>query len=97
MRVVWTRQALAHLDEIQDFIALDSPAAAYRVALEVYTRTENGLSGSPRMGRIGRASGTRELVFADLPYIVVYRVVDEVQILAVMHTARDWPDTFPNS
>lgn len=94
MRVVWTRQALVHLDDIQDFLAKDSPAAAYRVALQLYMRTEEGLSGAPWMGRTGRASGTRELVFADLPYIVVYRVADEVQILAVMHTARDWPDEF---
>jgi plasmid stabilization system protein ParE len=46
------------------------------------------------MGRRGRASDTRELVFADLPYIVVYRVTNQVEILAVVHTARDWPEAF---
>jgi toxin ParE1/3/4 len=45
-------------------------------------------------GRKGSARGTRELVFADLPYVVAYRVTDEVEILAVIHTARDWPESF---
>jgi plasmid stabilization system protein ParE len=46
------------------------------------------------MGRAGRALNTRELVFADLPYIVVYRVTANIEILAVVHTARNWPESF---
>lgn len=46
------------------------------------------------LGRIGRARGTRELVFPDLPYIVVYRVTDSVEILALVHAARQWPEDF---
>lgn len=94
MRVVWTRPALAHLDEIQDYIAQDSPSAAYRVASEIASRSENNLGINPMMGRLGRARGTRELVFANLPYIVVYRVTSRVEILAVVHTAREWPESF---
>lgn len=94
MRVVWTPAALSDLDEIQDYIARDSPVAAYRVVLELTTRTRVNLSGYPLMGRVGRASGTRELVFPDLPYIVAYRVTEKVEILAVVHAARDWPTDF---
>jgi toxin ParE1/3/4 len=97
MRVVWTAPALSNLEEIQDYIAAESPAAAYRVALTLFSRTEDGLSANPMMGRRGRARETRELVFADIPYIVVYRVTDRVEILAVMHTARDWPEDFSDS
>lgn len=46
------------------------------------------------MGRVGRAVGTRDLVFPDLPYIVAYRVTDKVEVLAVVHMAREWPDEF---
>ncbi len=47
------------------------------------------------MGRPGRSQGTRELVIAGSPYIVVYIVDDiEVQIVAVFHSAMRWPDTF---
>ena len=97
MRVVWTPAALSCLDEIQDYIAQDSPAAAYRVVLDLTTRTRINLSAYPMMGRVGRASGTRELVFADLPYIVAYRVTDKVEVLAVVHTAREWPEDFDES
>lgn len=95
MRVVWTPTALSSLDEIQDYIAQDSPVAAHRVVLELTTRTRTSLGDFPLIGRSGRAGGTRELVFPDLPYIIVYRVTERVEILAVVHTAREWPDDFP--
>lgn len=94
MRVAWTRIALAQLDEIQDYIAQDSPAAAYKVTAKVMERTGRLLSGTAFAGRVGRARNTRELIFADLPYIVVYRVGEAVEILAVVHSARQWPDEF---
>lgn len=93
MLVRWTRLALTDLDEIQDFIAQDSPRAAFEIAREIADRTET-LSGHPLSGRAGRVRGTRELVLARIPYVVVYRVTDQVEILAVVHTARDWPEQF---
>jgi len=46
----------------------------------------------PNRGRVGRASDTRELVFAPLPYIAVYQVIeDQVQVLRVRHASQDWP------
>jgi toxin ParE1/3/4 len=94
MRVVWTRVALTHLDEIQDYIAQDSPAAAFRVAVELTDGADRLLSTNPMIGRLGRARGTRELVFDGLPYIVAYPVTNQVEILAVVHTARQWPESF---
>lgn len=94
MRVVWTAPALNHLEDIQDYIAQDSPVAAYRLALDLTDRTNRALSQNPMMGRIGRAKGTREFVVSGVPYIVVYRVNDQVEILAVVHTAREWPERF---
>jgi len=48
----------------------------------------------PRMGRIGRIAGTRELVLSGTPYVVIYdlRNMDEqIYILRVLHGARRWP------
>lgn len=46
------------------------------------------------MGRIGRIKATRELVLADIPYIIPCHVNGEtVQILTVMHAAQRWPQT----
>ena len=44
------------------------------------------------MGRRGRAHDTHEWVVRGLPYIVVYRIndeVDELRVLAIFHGAQD--------
>ena len=94
MRVSWTIAALRDLDQIQDFIAHDSPIAAYKLATELMSRTDKLLAANPKAGRMGRAQGTRELVMSGTPYIVVYRVRDLVEVIAVVHGAREWPDNF---
>jgi plasmid stabilization system protein ParE len=46
----------------------------------------------PHAGRPGRVPGTRELVIADTPFIVIYRVVAKtLQVIAVLHAAQKWP------
>ena len=94
MEVVWTTTALEELDTIQDFIALDSPAAAHKLASALIGRASALLSRHPLGGRLGRAPGTRELPVTGTPYIVVYRVHERVEILAVIHGARRWPESF---
>ena len=91
MRVIWTRRAFKHLDEIQDFIAQDRPIAAFEVVTDLTARTMSTLETAPMAGRPGRVPHTRELVFADLPYIVAYRVAEHVEIIGVLHVAREWP------
>jgi toxin ParE1/3/4 len=50
---------------------------------------------NPALGRAGRVAGTRELVVAEAPYIIPYRVRgDAVEILRVFHAARKWPERF---
>ena len=45
----------------------------------------------PRSGRIGRMPETRELVVSGTPYIVVYLVSDDVELIRVLHGAQKWP------
>jgi toxin ParE1/3/4 len=94
MLVVWTLPALNHLDDVQDHIAKESPKAAHRLVNSLIDRTEQMLSINPKIGRTGRVAGTRELVVARTSYIVVYRILDNVEILAVVHAAREWPEKF---
>ncbi len=94
MPIAWTLPALDNLDEIQDHIAQDSPKAAHRLVNDLIVRAETLLSANPLIGRVGRVKGTRELVVAGTSYIVVYRVAKQVEIVAVMHAARSWPDEF---
>ena len=94
MQVLWTRPALADVESLQDFIATDNPGAAWRLVDALFDRTEKLLSGNPHAGRKGRVPRTRELVLSGIPFIVAYRVTDRVEILAVVHSARDWPKDF---
>ncbi|WP_090220109.1 type II toxin-antitoxin system RelE/ParE family toxin [Pseudomonas cedrina] len=40
----------------------------------------------------GRLSGTREMVVHP-NYLVVYRVIEQVEILTVLHTRQEFPST----
>lgn len=94
MRVKWIRRALRDLDEVEAYIARDNPAAAAETVLGI-ARAVSLLQEQPGIGRAGRVPGTRELVIPDSPYIVPYRVKDNiVQVLRVYHASRQWPDCF---
>jgi addiction module RelE/StbE family toxin len=83
------------LADIHERIAADNPAAAARLVERIRTAVER-LGAHPGIGRPGRVAGTRELVIAGTPYIVPYRVKDEVvQIITILHGAQRWPDRFP--
>jgi toxin ParE1/3/4 len=94
--VIWLDEALEDLKSIGNYIAQDNPQAAYKVLLTIKS-TADALAEQPLVGRKGRVNQTRELVIRDLPYIVPYTITSEnIQILAVMHTARKWPNQFEN-
>jgi toxin ParE1/3/4 len=94
MDVVWRRQAEYDLERIFDFILQHDPDAARHVCDRIERRVGQ-LRDHPHLGRPGRVARTRELVAAGTPYIVVYRVAtSRIDILAVIHTARRWPQTF---
>ena len=90
-RIRWTERALRRLDQIGAFIEKDNPTAAAQVVVRIVSVVDN-LAEHPAMGRVGRVKGTRELVLADIPYIIPCRVVgDEIEILTVMHAAQRGP------
>jgi toxin ParE1/3/4 len=94
MRLVWTRPAARDLEAIGDYIARENPTAAGRIIQRIHTRTQD-LVAHPDIGRTGRVGNTRELVITSTRFIVVYRVGKEtVEMLAVFHSARRWPETF---
>lgn len=95
MNIVWTGPAVADLDEIFTFIARENVESARHVVEEIYRSVEINLRGHPGLGRAGRVEGTREYILSGLPYLVPYRVKrSEIQILRVLHAARDWPKEF---
>ncbi len=94
MIVRYTRQALADLDEARAYIALDRPAAAQAISRRI-REAITGLAQYPDRGRLGRVTGTRELIIAGTPFVAAYRVNGEhVDVLTIMHGARRWPSAF---
>lgn len=94
MKLVWTEPARQDLRDIFSYIAEENPHAAKRLLAEIKERTVL-LQDRPELGRAGRVNGTRELVLTGTQYVLPYRVKEqEIQILAVFHSARLWPDSF---
>ena len=94
MTLKWTRRALRDMQHLHDYIADDNPAAVRRMVSRIREATSH-LRRSPQIGKRGRIEDTRELVIAGTSYIMVYCLEGEqVQIVAVIHSAQRWPDTF---
>ena len=94
MNISWTRIAVQDLRAVWDFVGSDNEAAADKIIRRTFSAIEQ-LQRHPNFGRPGRVSGTRELVIIGTPYIVSYRSIrQEIQILAIVHGARRWPENF---
>ena len=88
MRIRWNPKADKDMENVEAYISQDSPSAAIKVILDIITQVEQ-LRDFPALGRAGRVVGTRELVISGKPYIVPYRIKENVvEILRVFHTAR---------
>lgn len=89
-RPEWTDPAVTDLENIQDYLARDSTEYADSVVERLILSVER-LKSFPQSGRaVSEASDlkVRELIVST--YRIIYRVrKDKVQILAVVHCARD--------
>jgi addiction module RelE/StbE family toxin len=91
MQIRWSSAAAEDLSRIFEYIRPDNPSAAERVVRTIYD-TAGSLESFPYRGRVGRVDGTRELVLPSLPFVVVYRVLeDAVEVAKVIHGAQRWP------
>jgi toxin ParE1/3/4 len=91
MKLRWLRSGSESLKRHVDYIASVNPAAARTVRRTVRDSVLR-LCDFPESGRQGHIAGTRELIVAGLPYVVVYRISPgTVEILLVLHTAMNRP------
>ena len=88
----WEDLAVADPRAIVDSISDDNPEAAQALKEDIETRASQ-LRETPRLYRVGRVDGTREMVVRS-NYLVVYAEDPRtVTILRVRHAARRWPET----
>ena len=91
MNIRWSPEAADDFAGIVEFIRTQNPSAAARIAQSI-DRSVTSLESFAQRGRPGRVEGTRELVLAPLPFIVVYRIKQNViEAVRVLHGSQRWP------
>lgn len=96
MKIVWLKPANQDLLDAIAWLNARNPTAAKRITQHIYEQIKQ-LQQYPQSGRHGRVADTRELVIQHTRYIIVYRLnaaTQTIEILALMHAAQHWPDTF---
>lgn len=84
--------ALADREAIMEFVAAENPVAAIALDDQFEAKAEQARQ-RPTLYKLGRVKGTREIVVRP-NYVMIYAVgtdADEVIVLRVLHTARQWP------
>lgn len=96
-KIRWTEKASSNLQAIHDYIAKDSKTYATRFIKSLIKATTK-LETMPRCGRIVselERYNFREVIYQN--YRIVYRIIEgteDVEILAVMHDAREIKTAF---
>lgn len=94
MEITWRPAAVDDIENARTYIAVHDPQAAARIVRAVLAAVQR-LADRPLLGRPGRVEGTRELVVPRTPYLVAYAAVgDQLVILAILHGAQEWPESF---
>tara|TARA_Y100000590_G_C15525688_1_gene941137 strand:+ start:533 stop:829 length:297 start_codon:yes stop_codon:yes gene_type:complete len=89
MKIVWTRQALERLEEIEDFISRDSSSRAVKF-IDKLIKKGDSLESQPKCGRVVPEFGSpdiREIIEGN--YRIVYRLKkSRIEILTVFEGHR---------
>ena len=73
---------------ISDYLKDHSPRYRPPTMRKLFEKIR-ALKETPYIGRPGRIEGTRELLFSPMPYIVVYRVIEQtIEIWRIWHTSQ---------
>lgn len=90
--VIWAETALAELDAVADYIALDKPSAAKKLVQTVFSKT-GLLADFPEMGSV-----PNELVDLDYRQLIInpcrifYRITSDQQQVYIVHILREEQD-----
>lgn len=91
VKLIWTDQAISDLEDIGNYIAENSENFAKRTVQKLFDRPHI-LKEFPKVGRIvpeTNNENVRELIEGN--YRIIYEVIsaDQINILAIHHSARN--------
>jgi addiction module RelE/StbE family toxin len=88
-RIRWAPAAADDLEEVYNYLCEHHPSMA-QPTIRILYEAARSLKRFPNRGCIGQKEGTRELIVAPMPYIVVYGVEREVvHIFRVIHASQE--------
>jgi toxin ParE1/3/4 len=91
VRLRWTPAAAADLEHISEHLRQHHARYRQPKMRKLYELIRS-LKQWPHRGRPGSEDGIRELVFAPLPYVVIYRINEEfIEILRIYHGSQNRP------
>ena len=85
----WRATAIADLLAIIDYISDENPDAAQTLKDEIKEKT-SGLPEHPKMYRVGRIDGTREMVVRPNNIVVYAENAVAITILRILYAAQTW-------
>jgi len=92
MHIIWSLTASADLNAIFEYLLPKNALAALETVEHIESSIQH-LADHPEIGRGGRVTHTLELIVPRTPYIVAYRVRENVvEIASIIHASRKWPD-----
>ncbi|MEY3127232.1 MAG: hypothetical protein RL273_1405 [Bacteroidota bacterium] len=90
MNYIFAKVALDSLIEITNFYESNQVGLGSRFVKSLQHHLET-LVLNPKIGRYGRVSNTREFMLHDFPFIVAYRVKNNIlEILQVIHQSSNY-------
>lgn len=84
--VIWTEPALADLDAIADYIALDNPTAARDLVAQVFSHIDQLESHAVSGPKLPEFRGWRYRQITESPCSVIYR--HEKNLVHIVHVVR---------
>ena len=91
MRVIISNTAKGEIARQIAYIQSRNPDAA-RKQRALISHAVVCLRETPKLGKSGRVAGTRELVIADTPFLLIYTLGNNrLEILHLKHGRQQWP------
>jgi toxin ParE1/3/4 len=92
MKVVFSRLALAELDEILGYLSERSPLGAEHVEARILRALDHIAQHPHAAEEVAQRPGVRRLPLGRYPYVIYYEVIaSDVTILRILHGARRAP------
>lgn len=94
MIVVWSAEAARQLRDIVDYIGMENPEAARRVAARLLLRSKALAEPPPEGRRLPEYPDTDLRELLERPYRIIYRTTTErIEVIAIKHYRQRLPSS----